>query len=69
MGSIQTRPSATSICWNTSVTGNLACWLAAGLVLIGRDRGDVDESDDAIVGTGGGDDGAAVGVADEDGRA
>jgi hypothetical protein len=28
-GSIETRPSATSICWKTSVTGYLACWLAA----------------------------------------
>ena len=26
--SSQTRPSATSMCWKTSVTGNLACWLA-----------------------------------------
>jgi Bacterial regulatory proteins, luxR family len=27
LGLSHTRPSVTSMCWNTSVTGNLACWL------------------------------------------
>ena len=63
------RPSATSMWAKTSVVGNLSCRLCEVSVLVRSECGDVDEAGNALVGSGGCDDGPAVGVADEDGRA
>jgi hypothetical protein len=40
-----------------------------GFMSIGSDRGDVNQPDNAIIGSGSGDDGPAIRVADKDGRA
>src|SRR5260370_27212112 len=40
-----------------------------GFISIGSDRGDVNQPDNAIIGSGSGDDGPAIRVADKDGRA
>ena len=68
-GSSQMRPSATSMWEKTSVTGNLFLLALRRLGLVRGERGDVDEPGDAVVGSRGGDDASAVGVADEDGGA
>ena len=51
------------------MTGNLSCWLCDVSVSSGASAADVDESGDAVVGSRGGDQAAAVGVADENRRA
>jgi len=49
--------------------GELFLLALGGLGLVGGEGGDVDEPGDAVVGSCGGDDASAVGVADEDGGA
>jgi hypothetical protein len=68
-GFSHTRPSATSIWEKTASWGVHVLLALGGLGLVGAQGADVDEPGDAVIGARGGDDGAAVGVADQDGRA
>jgi hypothetical protein len=63
------RPSTTSICEKTSVVGKFGLLRLRGLVRVRSKGTDIDEADYAIVGSGAGDDGSAVRVADKNNRA
>ena len=69
VGSIQTRPSAISVWENISVRGNRSCRLCRRLAVVRGECGDVDQPGNTVIGSCGCDDGSAVRVADEDGRA
>ena len=69
LGCSQMRPSATSMWEKTSVRRKFVLLALRRLVGIRRERADIDQPDNAIVGSRGCDDRSAVGVANEDGRA
>ena len=67
-GFSHTRPSATSIWEKIGVLGYLSCWPWEVSVSSGP-RAHVDRPGDAVIDARGGDDTAAVGVANQDDRA
>src|SRR5882672_10440364 len=68
-GSNQMRPSLTSMWEKTAVLGKIGLLCLRSLVRVGSKRADVNQADNAIIGSGAGDDASAVGVADKDNRA